>query len=465
MAGTIKSGLTKAAQFAATPDLLIYGMLCVLVSVTVWTAVSTLAEIPASGAQITVAAVVGMVMVARSPSAVLWSADADDFPIQGVSAVAASWALSPLFSAVAAALLAVMLRGTGTHARAAPALVILPAAAFVTVFLAAFFSVQVIPNSADWSQGKAAWIGAVAGAAAAALAAVATVALVCPAVARDAAGTEAGAGEAEGGAVGAGVEGEAKAELTFKYLQVFSACANSFAHGSNDVASAVGPFAAIYAAWRCSCVSTTAVPVWVLAFGGAGAALGVAALGRKALGSAFTGAAARLSSSGSFCAELGAALVVLVSSRYGLPLSSSHCTVAAVAGVGVLEGSRPFNARALLKRTALLLGVVALAGLTAAALTAQGVYSPSHVAVEECITQGAALNSASYAISQTLLAQAGTPPNATMVAQSKTLAEQVEFYAYNPTRILNPILNLNGPISTMQKAIGYVLSDTQNTFY
>ena len=69
-------------------------------------------------------------------------------------------------------------------------------------------------------------------------------------------------------------------EQVYKYLQVFSACAVSFAHGANDVANAVGPFSGIWYVYRNWTISSSAdTPVWVLAMGGAGIVVGLATYG------------------------------------------------------------------------------------------------------------------------------------------------------------------------------------------
>ncbi len=173
-------------------------------------------------------------------------------------------------------------------------------------------------------------------------------------------------------------------EFSFKYLQVFTACCNSFAHGSNDVANAMGPFAAIYALWSTcggvgylTCVGKSSdVPVWILVMGGLGIVLGLATYGYKimrVLGVKMT----RLTNSRGYCIELAAALVVILGSFGGLPLSSTQVLVGAVTGVGMLEGKRGFNWLLLVKFFAGWVATIVIAGLTSAAFTAQGVYAPN----------------------------------------------------------------------------------------
>eukprot|EP00887_Chlorella_sp_A99_P000900 scaffold5.g900.t1 len=117
---------------------------------------------------------------------------------------------------------------------------------------------------------------------------------------------------------------DTKSELSFKYLQVCTACANSFAHGANDVANSIGPLAAIYAIWNCACTESKAnVPIWMFVIGGAGLVVGLATYGyniMRALGVKVC----KLTNSRGYCAELTAAIIVIVSSRYGFPVSTTQ---------------------------------------------------------------------------------------------------------------------------------------------
>ncbi|PSC75854.1 sodium phosphate symporter [Micractinium conductrix] len=202
-----------------------------------------------------------------------------------------------------------------------------------------------------------------------------------------------------------------KTELSFKYLQVFTACCNSFAHGSNDVANSIGPFAGIYAVWRCTCVnSKSEVPVWILVVGGFGIVLGLATYGYKimrVLGVKMT----KLTNSRGYCVELAAALIIIIGSRYGLPLSTTHCMVGAVTGVGLVEavsGRRPENAgtgnkrafqwKLLLKFFCGWVATLFIAALTSAAFTAQGVYAPYKPGTDQRVYDATELNSTANAV-------------------------------------------------------------------
>ncbi|BEJ16721.1 hypothetical protein CspHIS471_0601220 [Cutaneotrichosporon sp. HIS471] len=128
-------------------------------------------------------------------------------------------------------------------------------------------------------------------------------------------------------------------EHLYSFLQVLTACTNSFAHGANDVANAVGPFSAVYYVWHNGVVTPkdTPTPTWVLAFGGAMIVIGLATYGynmMSALGNRLT----LMSPSRGFSMEFGAAITVLLASQYGIPVSTTMCITGATAGVGLVSG-------------------------------------------------------------------------------------------------------------------------------
>lgn len=132
-------------------------------------------------------------------------------------------------------------------------------------------------------------------------------------------------------------------EKMFVYLQILSACFVAFAHGANDVANAIGPVAAVLDVIKNGIVSdVTTVPPWLLAFGGLGIVIGLATWGWRVIetiGKKIT----ELTPTRGFCAEFGAATTILVASKLGMPISTTHCLVGAVLGVGLARGMRALN--------------------------------------------------------------------------------------------------------------------------
>ncbi|ORX43689.1 phosphate transporter [Hesseltinella vesiculosa] len=131
------------------------------------------------------------------------------------------------------------------------------------------------------------------------------------------------------------------AEYLFSFLQILTACTASFAHGSNDVANAVGPLASIFYIWQNAAVDTAGkvpVPVWVLAYGGIAIDIGLVTLGYRVMGKLGNNITYFTPSRG-FCAELAAALTVLTCSKLGLPVSTTHCIVGSTCGVGLCNGN------------------------------------------------------------------------------------------------------------------------------
>ena len=135
-------------------------------------------------------------------------------------------------------------------------------------------------------------------------------------------------------------------EGVFRYLQILTACYVAFAHGANDVANAAGPLATIIAIRRTQSVTATVeVPFWILVAGAIGIVIGLSTFGARVIatiGHKIT----ELTPSRGFAAEFAAATTVLVCSRLGLPISTTHTLVGAVIGVGLARGLSALNMRA-----------------------------------------------------------------------------------------------------------------------
>ncbi|SKA62937.1 inorganic phosphate transporter [Desulfobaculum bizertense] len=127
-------------------------------------------------------------------------------------------------------------------------------------------------------------------------------------------------------------------ETIFRRLQIFTSCYVALSQGANDVANAIGPIAAIYVlAKHHSFLTQAEVPIWLLAVGGAGIALGICVLGHRVM-STVGEKITTLTNTRGFAVDFAAATTVLVASKLGLPVSTTHATVGAVTGVGLARG-------------------------------------------------------------------------------------------------------------------------------
>ncbi len=136
----------------------------------------------------------------------------------------------------------------------------------------------------------------------------------------------------------------ASVERVFGVLMIFTACAMAFAHGSNDVANAIGPVAAVVSLVQSggSVAREAAVSIWILLLGGGGIVLGLLMYGTQVMttvGSNIT----ELTPSRGFAATLAAAATVVLASGTGLPISTTHTLVGAVLGVGMARGISALN--------------------------------------------------------------------------------------------------------------------------
>ncbi|GIY39618.1 sodium-dependent phosphate transporter 1-B [Caerostris darwini] len=126
----------------------------------------------------------------------------------------------------------------------------------------------------------------------------------------------------------------------FSVLQILTAIFSSFAHGANDVSNAVGPLTAVWSIYQSgNTIQSEEPPFWLMIYGGIGISCGLWMLGKKVMhtiGERLT----KINPSNGFCIELGAAVTVLFASKFGLPISTTHCKVGSVILVGLANSKR-----------------------------------------------------------------------------------------------------------------------------
>ena len=135
-------------------------------------------------------------------------------------------------------------------------------------------------------------------------------------------------------------------ERVFGVLMIITAAAMAFAHGSNDVANAIGPLAAIYSVIESGGAigSKSALPLWILLVGGAGIVAGLVTYGHRVIATIGTGIT-QLTPSRGFAATLAAAATVVIASGTGIPVSTTQVLVGAVLGVGLARGMAALDTR------------------------------------------------------------------------------------------------------------------------
>ena len=175
-----------------------------------------------------------------------------------------------------------------------------------------------------------------------------------------------------------------KTEEVFKYLQIFTAVCDAFSHGANDVANAIGPFAAIYVIYLSNGemdkkMSMGENAYWILGLGGVGIAVGLFVYGKKityAIGEKLV----KITPSRGVAIELSSALVIITGSRLKIPLSTTHCQVGATVGTGLLEDYNKcsgINCKVFFKTAVGWVVTCVIVALTTSLLISQGIYAPT----------------------------------------------------------------------------------------
>jgi len=144
------------------------------------------------------------------------------------------------------------------------------------------------------------------------------------------------------------VEGSG-AESVFRRIQIGTSCYVALAQGANDVANAIGPLAVIYFLVKTGSIGAKVpVPIFLLLFGGVGIALGIGMAGRRVMATIGT-KITTLTNTRGFSVDFAAATTVLLASKLGLPVSTTHAAVGGVMGVGLARGFEAVNFRIIIQ--------------------------------------------------------------------------------------------------------------------
>ena len=322
---TIRKGIIDPSSIVNNPEILVYGMLAALLAAAVWLMIASAKGWPVSTTHSIIGALIGFAIVGIGPDAVKWGK---------VGSVVISWIISPVVGGTISFLLVISTRKLIFNTdnplknakRYAPAYIFL--VGFIISLVTMFKGLKHLNIELTTVQSFL----------------VATIFGLFTALI--------------GWVFIRKIKDDPSANKSFSYASVekvftpmmlFTACSMAFAHGSNDVANGIGPLAAVYSIVSSGgeVMQSSRLPIWILLLGGTGIVLGLITLGYRVMltvGKRIT----ELTPSRGFCAELAAATTVVIASRTGLPVSTTHILVGSVLGVGLARGVGALDLRVVL---------------------------------------------------------------------------------------------------------------------
>ena len=316
---TIRKGIVDPEALADTPELFVYGMLAALLAAGTWLLVATAFGWPVSTTHSIVGAIIGFACVGIGFDSVQWPK---------VAEIASSWVLSPIMAGTLSFILYMSVKKFIFGAidpyvaakRFVPVYIFL--AGYIVSMVTLVKGLKHIGLEVTFQQ---ALIYSLVTAMFIALIGIYGLSRIKRVT------------RSEQGDI-------VNLERAFGVLMIFTACAMAFAHGSNDVANAIGPLAAINSVIENGGMVGTksSIPGWILLLGGTGIVLGLATYGYKVIRTIGTHITELTPSSG-FAAELAAASTVVIASGYSLPVSTTHTLVGGVLGVGLARGIAALN--------------------------------------------------------------------------------------------------------------------------
>jgi len=312
---TIRKGIIDPSSIVDRPEILVFGMLAALLAAAVWLMIASTRGWPVSTTHAIVGAVVGFAVAGIGIDAVQWGK---------IGQIVASWVVSPLLGGTIAFILMISIRrlilNTDNPFRSAkrwgPVYVFL--VGFIMSLVTMFKGLKHL--NLELSGPMSFFIATVFG-------------LVIAAI---------GWAMINRVQIDETADKEyhfASVEKVFIPMMIFTACAMAFAHGSNDVANGVGPLAAVYGLVQSGgeVAQKSELPIWILLLGGFGIVVGLATFGyrvMRTIGTKIT----ELTPTRGFSATMAAAATVVLASRTGMPVSTTHIAVGAVMGVGLARG-------------------------------------------------------------------------------------------------------------------------------
>lgn len=319
---TIRSGIIdiEKAGFADSPELLVYGMLSSLLAAGIWLLIASNRGWPVSTTHSIIGAIVGFAVVGISVDAVVWSK---------IWSIIASWVVSPMVSGFIAFCIfrSVQKLVLDTDDPFTNAKKYVPFYIFLVGFVIAMVTLvkglRYVGLDLSYNQSIVIAIG-IGG----------ILSFIGVFMLRSIKELPAGDKKSHFGSV----------ERVFGVLMLFTACSMAFAHGSNDVANAIGPLAAVNGVVQSGGVflEQSQLPIWILLLGGGGIVAGLATWGYRVIATIGRNIT-ELTPSRGFAAELAAATTVVFATGTGIPVSTTHCLVGGVLGVGVARGIGALN--------------------------------------------------------------------------------------------------------------------------
>jgi PiT family inorganic phosphate transporter len=350
---TLATQVSNTEVLATVPQTFLLGMVAVLLAVGIWLQLATHWGLPVASSHAAVGAIAGFSTVAAGIKAVDWAT---------IGIISSSWLITPVISAAIAAILYSIVRfGILSHQN--PLQQLQEWIPWLSSALLGVFGVLVLPQLSQpiavfvkqqWHLSLPAHdfsilIGGIA------IASLSTLSW------RQLAHHKRVSQESR-------LHNPIEQQLA--KFQVLSACFVAFAHGSNDVGNTIAPLAAIFYVRRTGTVPLEEfdIPTWILVLGGAGIVTGLAIWGKNVITTVGENILSLAPSSG-FCAELATATTVLVASKLGLPVSTSHALVGGVVGVGLVQGLKSVDFSTLRS-----IGLAWLVTVPAATLLAAGLF-------------------------------------------------------------------------------------------
>ena len=312
---TIRKGIIDTQSLAGSPELIIYGMLAALLAAAIWLMIATTRGWPVSTTHTIVGAIVGFGVAGVGVDVVHWGK---------IGSIVASWLVSPLIGGSISLLLMISIRKLildtdspfENAKRWGPVYVFL--VGWIVGLVTLFKGLKHLKLELTGPQS---------------LIAATVIGIVLALIGRAMINKV---------KVDPNADREyhfASVEKVFVPLMVFTAAAMAFAHGSNDVANAIGPLAAVVSTVQSGgeVGQKAALPLWILFLGGGGIVVGLATMGYRVMETIGT-KITELTPTRGYCATLAAATTVVLASKTGLPVSTTQIAVGAVMGVGLARG-------------------------------------------------------------------------------------------------------------------------------